>query len=332
MQTITRQTLMVLLGLSGLGAQTSGPAPPPATTEIAKTPPPTVGVKRDLTIGPNDTVTVVALNLDEISKSWRVSSSGDLNLYLVGRIHAAGMTVEELEQEIVTRLKQYVRDPQVTVHISQVVSRPLTVSGAVARPGVLQLDGQTTLFAILVQAGVRETATTVQVSRRLENGPIRSRLAHKSDDNAFTVVTFPLQSVMTGNGENANFNLLPDDIVSVSEERRSKAVYITGEVVKPGMIELATQDTVNLTKALAMAGGFTRLAKPSKTMIRHVNENGVETAMAFVDAAKVGTGKVKDLLLSDGDILVVPSNQWLSYASVASQSALSTAFFMLGRL
>jgi polysaccharide export outer membrane protein len=330
MRTFTRPTLMVLLGLSGLGAQSNGPAP--ATTETVNVLPPAVGVSRDLVIGPNDTVTVVALNLEEISKPWRVSSSGDLNLYLVGRIHAAGMTVEKLEREIAMRLKEYVRDPQVTVYVSQVVSRPVTVSGTVARPGVLQLDGQTTLFAVLVQAGVRETATTVQVSRRLENGPIRSPLARKSDDNAYTIVAFPLQSVMSGNGENANFNLLPDDIVSVSEERRTRAVYITGEVLKPGMIELATQDTVNLTKALAMAGGFTRSAKPSRTMIRHVNEKGVETALAFVDATKVGSGKVKDLLLSDGDILVIPSNTLLSYMNVASQGALTTAFFMLGRL
>ena len=208
----------------------------------------------------------------------------------------------------------------------------MIVSGAVARPGVMQLDGQNSLFSVLVQAGVRETATTVQVTRRLESGPIRSPRAHRSSDNASTIISFPLQSVMTGNGENANFTLLTDDIVSVSEEKRTKAVYITGEVVKPGMIELATRDTVNLTKALAMAGGFTRLAKPSKTMIRHVNENGVETALAFIDAGKVGSGKVKDLLLSDGDILVVPSSQWLSYVNAASQSALSTAFFMLGRL
>ena len=60
-------------------------------------------------IGANDTVTIIALNLDEISKAWRVSSSGDLTLYLVGRIHAAGMTVEELEEEITTRLKSYVK-------------------------------------------------------------------------------------------------------------------------------------------------------------------------------------------------------------------------------
>src|SRR5436305_1588962 len=79
-------------------------------------------------IGPDDTVTISALNVEEISKAWRVGVSGELNLPMVGRVKAAGLTVDQLEAEISSRLKQYVKDPQVTIYVSDFKSHPVTVS------------------------------------------------------------------------------------------------------------------------------------------------------------------------------------------------------------
>ena len=76
-------------------------------------------------IGPDDTVTIMALNVDEISKAWRIGPSGELNLPLVGRINAAGMTADQLEKAITDRLKEYVRDPEVTVFVSDFKSHPI---------------------------------------------------------------------------------------------------------------------------------------------------------------------------------------------------------------
>src|SRR5438105_14317194 len=94
-------------------------------------------------IGPDDTVTIMALNVEEISKPWHIGPSGELNLPMVGRVKAAGMTAQQLEGEISGRLTQYVRDPQLRVFVSEFKSHPLTVSGAVERPGVLQVDKRT---------------------------------------------------------------------------------------------------------------------------------------------------------------------------------------------
>src|SRR5215475_8338401 len=59
-------------------------------------------------IGPDDTITIMALNVDEISKSWHVGPSGELNLPMVGSLNAAGMTAEQLQKAIADRLKQFV--------------------------------------------------------------------------------------------------------------------------------------------------------------------------------------------------------------------------------
>jgi polysaccharide export outer membrane protein len=284
-------------------------------------------------IGPDDTVTIMALNVEELSKPWRIGPSGELNLPMVGRVKAAGMTAQQLEGEISDRLKQYVRDPQVTVFVSEFKSHPVTISGAVDKPGVLQVDRPTPLFAVLAMSGgVKDAGPTVTLTRQVENGTIPDAAAKESRDGKYNVLELRLEDVLKGHGGAANVEVRPFDTITVSQEKHPRMVYLSGEVNKPGAIELITQEQVSLTKALAMAGGVTHVAKPSRTMIRHINSKGQETAFAFVDMKKIMTGKAKDLILSEGDVVVVPSSQIQSYLQTVSTTAITSSVYILGKL
>jgi len=284
-------------------------------------------------IGPDDTVTIVALNVEEISKPWRVGASGELNLPMVGRITAAGKTVDQLETEIAARLKTYVKDPQVTIFVSDFKSRPVTVTGAVEKPGTLQLERPMPLFAVLAQAGgIKDPGPTITIARAVENGDIPYSEAHHSPDGKFSIVELPVQDVLRGRGEAANIEVRPYDSITVSQEKKPKLVYLAGEFNKPGAIELATQDTVPLTKALAMAGGLTHTASPKHAVIRHFNENNQETAFAYVDLRKVLNGTAKDLTLTPGDVVIVGNSSLSTYLQTMSSTAISSSVYILGRL
>ncbi len=284
-------------------------------------------------IGPDDTVTIMALNVDEISKAWRVGPTGELNLPMVGRLNAAGMTAEQLEKAIGDRLKEYVRDPEVTVFVSDFKSHPITISGAVEHPGILQLEKPTPLFAVLAQAGgVKDPGSTVTLSRAMENGPISGSAAVTSRDGKYSVLELPLQDVLRGNGASANVEVHAFDTITVSQVKHPRLVFLAGEVNKPGAIELDTQDTVSLTKALALAGGLTHVAKPANTMIRHINANGQETALAFVNINKVMKGKAKDLTLMEGDVVIVPSSTLQTYLEAMATTGITSSVMILGRL
>src|SRR5229473_4210863 len=105
-------------------------------------------------LGPDDEIMIRAMDAEEISeKPFTIDSSGLLNLPMLGRVQAAGLTVVQLESVLVTRLKQFVWEAQVAVTVTQYLSKPVSVIGAVNAPGVQQLRTRKTLVDVLSLAG-----------------------------------------------------------------------------------------------------------------------------------------------------------------------------------
>ena len=93
-------------------------------------------------LGPGDEIVILALNAEDIAnKPIRITAGGDLNLPMVGRIHVAGMSVEQLEGELTERLKKYIRNPEVAVNVTGFKSQPVSVIGAVCQSPVSRLIG-----------------------------------------------------------------------------------------------------------------------------------------------------------------------------------------------
>src|SRR5579864_5307004 len=69
-------------------------------------------------LGWDDQITIRVLDVDEIgSAPMRIDSAGDIRLPYVGRMHAAGLTVEQLRAEVTAKLKTYMHEPDATVFI-----------------------------------------------------------------------------------------------------------------------------------------------------------------------------------------------------------------------
>ena len=90
---------------------------------------------------------------DITDKPIRIDTDGYIKLPMVGRVQASGLTPEQLEVEIIKRLKVYLEEPDVAVSVSEFHSQPVSVIGAVGTPGVHQLQGRKTLVEIIALAG-----------------------------------------------------------------------------------------------------------------------------------------------------------------------------------
>jgi polysaccharide export outer membrane protein len=281
-------------------------------------------------IGPNDSITISALESDEISKTWRVNDTGDLDLPLVGRIHAAGLTVGELEEQLAAGLKQYIRNPQVSVFIAEGRSRPVTVAGAVHRPATMEVTSGTTLLAVIQMAGGLDApGATLIVTREAKYGILPLPEAKMNADGQHSSAEVTINAVTDPTSAASRLEMQPHDVVSVLNQKR--LVYVIGEVNRPGAVELATQNTVSVMQVLAAAGGITKLSSPGKTQIMRLESSGVYKPIGRIDLKAIMTGKQEDRLLNSGDILVVPSSTIKNYTEMASASAISTGVMILTR-
>ena len=110
----------------------------------------------DFPIGPGDEIVVILPTVKELSDTAvKVSVTGDINLPLVGQIHASGMTEQQLRDEMRRRLLKFMYDPQFQLFVKEYRSRQVAVLGAVNKPGVFSLTGasETVLEAISLAGG-----------------------------------------------------------------------------------------------------------------------------------------------------------------------------------
>lgn len=280
-------------------------------------------------IGPEDTLSILVLGADELSKEWRVSSSGELSLPQVGTFSVAGMTAEQLRQELQIRLQRFYIDPQISVHITDFRSQPVIVTGAVEKPGIIQLEGTRTLFeAIVLAGGLKDPGATVRVVRSLSRGKIVYPGARIENDES--VVVLPVKEVMEGSGDAADLPIQAHDVIAVSTVKQPRLVQITGDVNRPGAIELTSHDSISLVQAIAVAGGLTRTSKHDIQLV-HTDANGNRTSSAQIDLKKVIAGRADDYRLHDGDIVIVPSSQISAFIQAAGLSAVTTGVYVLAR-
>lgn len=134
----------------------SGTLPIPDSTSIVRS--------NDLRIAPLDVLEIRVFGVEELNGTYQVDPAGEIKIPLVGVQKAEGSTIFELAAAIEKRLSTYVREPQVSIRISEVFGQQLTVEGAVAKPGVYPVRGAMTLVqALAVSGGPTEVADKKRV-------------------------------------------------------------------------------------------------------------------------------------------------------------------------
>ena len=109
---------------------------------------------KDYRIGAEDLIEIQVFGVDQLSRTVRVNSRGLVSLPLIGSIEVAGLTAQEAEAAVAEKLAaNFLQNPQVSLFIKEFTTQRVTVEGAVAKPGIYPLRGQTTLLITLALAG-----------------------------------------------------------------------------------------------------------------------------------------------------------------------------------
>jgi polysaccharide export outer membrane protein len=272
--------------------------------------------------GPGDTLSIWAFGLDEIGKNpVQIDSRGDIDLPLLGTIHASGLTGTELRAALLTRLQEHVREPQVSVNLLSSKSQPVSVIGGVNTPGVYQLQsGKTLVEALSGAGGLRSDAGhSIKITRLAQWGPLP--LPDMNAEGGFLSATVKVKELLEGRNPSVNIQVRPGDVISVP---RAEMVYVVGEVTRAGGFVLNDNEHLSVLKALSLAGGLTRNA--ARKHARILRDRKLHSQ---VDLSPMLAGKAPDMPLLPDDVLFVPDSKAKTVTSRAIETALGLATGML---
>jgi polysaccharide export outer membrane protein len=259
----------------------------------------------EYTIGPEDLLDIDVYDFPELTKTVRVARDGSIVLTFLGQVPVAGMTTQQLQRDITVRYsKDYLESPQVTVSVKEFHARPVSVGGAVVKPGLYQLVGPRTLTEMLVEAGGPHSTAGRTVIVKRQGGFGTLDVAEGMRVLAPDEVEINLHRLYYEHEEGLNIPIRPLDTITV---RKAGIIYVVGAVRNSAGFALTDRDEVTVLQALAMAGGFDRTASKRGTRIirRGAGDSRKEIP---VDLGKILKGESEDVELAANDILFVPWN------------------------
>lgn len=195
-------------------------------------------------LGAGDVLHITVYQNPDLTLDTRVSEAGVISYPLLGNVHIGGMTATEAERRIAEGLRSgnFIKQPQVSVLVTQVRGNQASVLGQVNRPGrfPLEVAGMRLTDLLAMAGGVAPTGgETITIVGTRNGQPYRNEI--------------DLPSVFGPNGRGQDIQILNGDVVWVD---RAPLVYIYGEVQRPGAIRLERGMTV--MQALAAGGGLTQ--------------------------------------------------------------------------
>jgi polysaccharide export outer membrane protein len=101
---------------------------------------------------PPDVIAISSRSVKEVSNvTQQVRPDGKISLPLMGEIFVAGMTPQQIRQEIGTAAKKYYKKVDITVYMVEYNSQQIFVFGEVCAPGPQPWTGSDTLLDVLAR-------------------------------------------------------------------------------------------------------------------------------------------------------------------------------------
>lgn len=160
-------------------------------------------------IGPGDTVNVFVWGNSDLSASVPVRPDGRITTPLVEDVKASGKTPTQLAREMEKQLARYIKNPVVTVIVTNFVGRfseQIRVVGEAAKPQALAHRENMTLLDVMIDVGgVTEFAAgnRAKVIRMV--------------DGRQQVIPVRLDDLIKDGDISANIAMLPGDILIIPE-------------------------------------------------------------------------------------------------------------------
>lgn len=278
---------------------------------------------RELPLGSGDMLHVDVFDVPELSRDLRVSETGEVSFPLIpGRILVSGLTPFQIEQKLAQLLVEngLVSHPQVSVFVKEQNSQPVSIVGAVVKPGVVQIIRPTTLLELLASSGgiMDDAGSYVIITRHTAPPEVKAEAAVATDEpprvtpadeltQPAQIITIRLQDLLESGNPVYNIQVYGGDVVSVP---RAGIVYVTGAgVSQPGGYVLQSHgEQITVMKAVALAHGLTGFSKSDDAVIMRSNPVTGKHDIIPVKIKQIENHKIDDMAMKSNDILYIPDS------------------------
>jgi len=265
------------------------------------------GVRTEPCLGPGDLLEISVFHWPDMQGyRARVSPAGTIALPMLGTVKAAGLTETELRDQIANGLKRNImRDPQVSVFVAERVSQQVSVTGAVARPGLygLSRDHRTVSDMLSEAGGLAEMA-----GGKVLLYPVKGSVCDASGAARPPVRTLsdiePVEIDLNAQYARAEDNALALPVVGGDSIVVNRGRFLVdGWVEKPGAYDIAPGMTA--FGGVSAAGGALFPADLDRLVVWRPQRGGTKKKIE-VNMSEVKNGGARDVTLEAGDVVQVP--------------------------
>lgn len=247
---------------------------------------PSILYSEDYIIGEGDVLQISVWGSKELSLSVKVRPDGKITIPALGDVSAAEKSPRELQTLLESNLKRLVKDPVVTVIVSEINNNKVYVFGGGVKAKVIDLNRRTTLLQLLVMLG------------ELDNAALRDAYILRKGKK----IKEDFYRLFVKGDMRDDILVMRDDIVFIPA-LDDKNIYIVGAVNNPKFIVF--REGLTVMEAILDAGGFTKYAKENKTIIFRKNGRKEILINVKLDKLMKDGDMSQNIRLQPGDYVVV---------------------------
>lgn len=290
------------------------------------------------TLGAGDIIKVSVYDLPDQGGEVKVLNDGTISLPLIGTLTITNKTIQEIHQLLTAQYSKYIKRPVVTVTL--LAQRPLrlAIAGEVNTPGkytlnpdlgerknpkvtdLLEKAGGLTVSANVREIQLRRQETdgekiyTLNFWQLLQQGDLKQDVDLQDGD----VIVIPKQEEINAR----EYSQLADANFGIKYEQAPN-VTIVGEVNRPGAYTIPIDKAPpRLTIALQQSGGIRDMADIRDITVNRTTRDGQELNIKVNLLAMLETGDIgKDIVLQNGDTIIVPKAQTLSASQAQTMAS-----------
>lgn len=234
----------------------------------------------DYRLGAGDLIRVMVFDHEELSIDARISQTGNITFPLIGQLRVAGLSARETELLLARSLIDggFVKQPHISVLVSEYQSQKVAVMGQVAKPGQYPLDASKRVMDMLAIAGgvLNDTAAEDVTLVRADSSRVVIDLKKLFDGDP--ALNFPVQD---------------GDTLFVAH---APQFYVYGQVQHPGQYRLLRHTTIS--QAISIGGGLTSRGTQRGAVVKRLDAHGKEHKYSVKD---------EDVLQPD-DVLLIKAS------------------------